>query len=86
MDRKQKPLSWWYRSLFFLKHNDDKTQEEGLPIVWAALLLRLYLEDAHFTFWTNQDALKYIFHLVNAHRKALMLASRPITVSIGRSF
>lgn len=52
------PIGVWPRSLTYEKRKYDTPQSESLAIVWAVLLLRLYLEKIKFTIKTDLDLLK----------------------------
>lgn len=47
----------------------ETTYREFLAVLWAVLLLRVYLKGARFTIRTNHDALRLIPNMTEATRK-----------------
>lgn len=57
------PKGYYSRTLTEAERNYDKTESEFLAIMWAVLLLRLYLYGTHFEIRTDHESLRWILHL-----------------------
>lgn len=68
-DGYDKPIGCCSQSLNAAETVYDTTHRECLAVVWAALIMRLYLEDLHFTIRIDHEALKRILNLVDASGK-----------------
>lgn len=65
-DVNEHPLGYLSRTLIPAERNYDTTQRKCLEIVWAILLLRLYLEGTSFVLRTDHDLLKWTIGLSKA--------------------
>jgi len=66
-DQSTRPVGYWSRSLNVDERNYRTTERECLPVVWASLVLRPYIEGTRFTVRTDQAALKWMLHMDGAH-------------------
>lgn len=62
----------------------DTTYREWLAVVWAVLILRLYLEGSQFTIWTDHHALNCILNLADVTEKLAKRHLRLIEYSINK--
>jgi len=67
-------VALWSRSLNAAERNYNTTERECLAVVWASLLLCLYVEGTRFTVRTDHAALKWVLHMDGA---LMMLARGP---------
>lgn len=64
-DGKRHPVGFWSRSLHPPEKNYSASERECLAVIWAAQILRPYLERKHLTLFTDHNALKWMFDLVD---------------------
>ena len=65
-DGTRHPIGFWSRSLTPVEKNYSKGERECLAVVWAAQLLRPYLERTHFDLYTDHIALRRIMNMTDA--------------------
>jgi len=66
-DQSTRPVGYWSRSHNAAERNYSTTERECLAVVWASLLLRLYVEGTRFTVRTDNAVLKWMLHMHGAH-------------------
>ncbi len=63
------PVGFWSRSLPPAEKNYSASELECLAVVWAAQILRPYLEGKEFTVYTDNAGLARIFYLTDASNR-----------------
>ena len=59
-------MRYWSRAFTKQEHDYNTTEKECMPIVWAILLLRPYLEGQRFTIQMYSDSLRWVLNLADA--------------------
>eukprot|EP00171_Calliarthron_tuberculosum_P008749 IDg8749t1 len=59
-DYMRKPISFWSRTLNQAEKNYSPSEREGLAIVYAIKICRPYVQGAHFTIYSDYNALRWL--------------------------
>lgn len=66
LDGTKRRIRYWSRFLNAVQRAYGETHSEGYAVIWAMLLLRLYIEGKWCTFSTDHDSVKGMMKLANA--------------------
>lgn len=68
-EKVDEPIRYWQHIINDRVRNLDTTRGERLVLIWAILLLHLYLAGSKLTVCSNHDSPKWIFNLADASGK-----------------